>query len=60
MTTDQKQANRVSKQLPFDIRAALERAALTPVTEHDPQARVKAIEAVQARARAHFPKLFRD
>lgn len=49
-----------SKQLPFDIRAALVRAAQTPNSVFDPLARVKAIDAAHARARAHSPKLFKD
>ena len=54
-----KQPEPLSTQLPFDIRAALARAAQTP-TAGDPMARVKAIEAVTRRAKANHPKLFKD
>ena len=53
MSDNQKQA--VSKQLPFDVRAALVRAAQIK----DPVQRAVAIEAAQAMARARFPNLFR-
>lgn len=49
----------LSTQLPFDIRVALARAAQTPVTPQDPNARVKAIEKVMQRARSTHPQLFR-
>ena len=49
----------LSSQLPFDIRAALARAAATPVTDQDPNARVKAIDKVMERARSTHPQLFR-
>lgn len=59
MTIETTQAPAVSLQLPFDIRAALVRAAATPTTG-DAMARAKAIEAVQARARLTHPHLFKD
>lgn len=49
----------VSMQLPWEVRMALRRASLTPVSYGNPLARVKAIEAVMAKARSDFPKLFR-
>lgn len=55
-----KQPDPISTQLPFDIRAALARAAQTPVTRGDPMARLKAIEAATRRARANYPHLFKD
>lgn len=51
-----KQPAPVSTQLPFDIRAALVRAAQLK----NPMQRRAAIEAVQATARARFPDLFRS
>lgn len=54
-----KQPPPVSTQLPFDIRAALVRAAATPV-RGDPLARARAIEAVVERARLTHPHLFRE
>lgn len=48
-------STRVSNQLPFDIRAALIRASKIK----NQLQRTVAIEAVQAMARARFPKLFR-
>jgi hypothetical protein len=49
---------KICKQLPFEIRDALARAARVKVSRSDPLARVKAIEAVMARARRTHPKLF--
>lgn len=49
----------VSFQLPWEVRMALRRASLTPVSFADPLARVKAIEVVMVKARFDFPKLFR-
>ena len=48
----------VSFQLPSVIRLALTKAAKTPVDGSNPFARLKAIEDVQAKARAQFPHLF--
>lgn len=49
----------ISMHLPFDVRLALIRAAKTPVTE-DRMARIKAIEEVTRRAKANFPRFFKD
>lgn len=49
----------ISTQLPFDVRAALARAAKTPIPPGDPMARTKAIEEVVRRAKANYPKYFR-
>lgn len=45
-------------QLPESIRLALQAAAKTPVTPQMPLARVKAIEAVIAKARSEYPQYF--
>jgi hypothetical protein len=52
--------NLVSVHLPFDLRAALVRAAQTPVTRSDPLARRRAIDEVTARAKRVQPYLFRE
>lgn len=46
------------KQLPLSVRLALQAAAKTPITPQMPLARVKAIEAVIAKARAEHPEFF--
>lgn len=45
--------------LPADAIAQLQRAALTPVTEDDPLARVKAIEQITRRIKTQHPHLFK-
>ena len=56
--TDHRKPTPLSCHLPYDARAALARASQTPITTTDPLARVKAIDAAMAQARARFPKLF--
>lgn len=46
--------------LPADAIAQLQRAALTPVTEDDPLARVKAIEQTTRRIKLQFPNFFKE
>ena len=48
------------RQLPYEAREALARAAQTPVTASAPMARQKAIDAVVERVKARFPRLFTD
>lgn len=48
-----------SEALPRDAVARLQRAARTPITEHDPLARVKAIEQAAQWARLKYPRSFR-
>lgn len=48
----------ISKQLPFDLRMALVKAAATPITRGDPLARLRAIEEVRARFERSHPYLF--
>ncbi len=50
--------NWVSQQLPPNAREALAKASQTPITEVDPKARIRAIEAAIATARANHPELF--
>ena len=56
----QNEENLVATHLPFDLRAALVRAAETPVTRSDPLARRRAIDEVTARAKRMQPYLFRE
>lgn len=46
--------------LPVDAIAQLQRAALTPITEDDPLARVKAIEQTTRRIKMQHPQYFKD
>jgi hypothetical protein len=57
MTTDEldMKHDSVSTQLPVNIRAALVRASQI----RNPMQRMAAIEAVQATAKARYPKLFK-
>lgn len=45
--------------LPADAIAQLQRAALTPITEDDPLARVKAIEQATRRIKMQHPQFFK-
>jgi hypothetical protein len=49
---------KVCKQLPWEIRSALAKAAQVVIPRGDPLARVRAIEAAMARARQSHPHLF--
>lgn len=48
-----------SQLLPADAVAQLQRAALTPITEDDPLARVKAIEQTTRRIKMQHPQFFK-
>lgn len=45
--------------LPPSARDALQRAAQTPVPDHDPLARVKAITKTTQQLRSQYPEFFR-
>ncbi len=45
--------------LPADARAALVRAAQTPIPPNDPHARVRAVEAAADWVRTKYPHLFK-
>lgn len=49
----------LSMHFPPNIRGALQRAAETEIPPDDPMARVRAVNAAIARARAMHPDLFR-
>lgn len=48
------------KQLPYEARETLARAARTPITTTDPLARLKAIDVAIERIRVKFPRLFNE
>lgn len=50
---------RRSQLLPPAAREALQRAAQTPIPDHDPLARVTAIDQVIQRIRNQYPEYFR-
>lgn len=50
----------VSGHFPFEIRQRLVEASRVPVTEKDPMARARRINAVMVWARANHPHLFRS
>lgn len=50
----------VSEHFPFEVRSRLVEAAKVPVTDADPLARRRRINAVMAWARANYPQCFRQ
>ena len=46
------------KLLPHEARAALQRAAMTPICQADPLSRVKAIEDCVAKLKREYPSYF--
>ena len=54
------EATPLCEQLPYEARMTLAKAAQTPVTDADPLARLKAIDAAHERIRARFPELFSE
>lgn len=46
--------------LPEDARQILIKASQTPVTAHDPLARIRAIESAEATIKKMYPYLFRE